>query len=150
MRCSSSCKWFTIYLFNCHLIYLLHLYILVSDLYLTCLYCLPDVQVLPTSSSFIWRVFFIFLFFIYLLYIMSYNLRGNSVIASYRTFIHCGILSCKVSCEKNSLQCEVCLKHFHYKCIKITEREYDDIKSRNLTFVCGVECYNAIFPFFFT
>ena len=79
---------------------------------------------------------------------MSYNLRGNSVIASYRTFIHCGILSCKVSCEKNSLQCEVCLKHFHYKCIKITEREYDDIKSRNLTFVCGVECYNAIFPFF--
>ena len=79
---------------------------------------------------------------------MSDNRRGKSVIASYRTFLHCGVLSCKVSCENNSLHCEVCSKWFHYKCIRVLERDYIDIKARNLTFVCSDDCFRAILPFY--
>ena len=79
---------------------------------------------------------------------MSHNLVKKSAIASFRTFIHCGNLSCNVSCEQNSLHCVVCLKWFHFKCIKVLERDYIDIKSRNLSFVCSDDCYRAILPFY--
>ena len=79
---------------------------------------------------------------------MSSSTRKKGIIASYRNFIHCGVLSCKVNCDRNSLFYEVCQKWFHYKCKKVTKRDYLDIKSRNLTFVCDEKCYNAILPFF--
>ena len=79
---------------------------------------------------------------------MSSSTRKKGIIASYRNFIHCGVLSCKVNCDRNNLFCEVCQKWFHYKCKKVTKRDYLDIKSRNLTFVCDEKCYNAILPFF--
>ena len=134
-------------------IFLLHIHLYLHQLSHCCIFCNSSWSVpLSDVSLSLFSIFFRFchpgtwLHFPYL--DMSNNLRGKSVIASYRTFLHCGVLSCKVSCEKNSLHCEVCSKWFHYKCIKILERDYIDIKSKNLTFVCGIECYNAILPFF--
>ena len=74
----------------------------------------------------------------------------KSSIPSFRNFIHCGILSCKKSCDQNSLYCMICMKWFHYKCKNISEKKYNEIVAKKLYFICDDHkhsCYSSIQPF---
>ena len=64
------------------------------------------------------------------------NSRRRSPIESYRNHIPCGDLSCKNSCDHNSLKCIGCSKNFHYKCNKVSERAYLNIIDNNLDYYC--------------
>ena len=74
--------------------------------------------------------------------------RRNSPIESFRNHIPCGKLSCKNSCDHNSLQCIVCLKFFHYKCKGLSQTAYRDIISNGVGYICSEDCFCATLPFF--
>ena len=77
----------------------------------------------------------------------KYYSRKPSPILTFRDFIHCGVLSCKVTCNvENSLFCSVCKKWYHYKCLKLTQTFFlESIKNDN--FVCSIRCYGNLLPF---
>ena len=73
--------------------------------------------------------------------------RKTSPILTYRNFIHCGVLSCKVTCSvENSLFCLVCQKWSHYKCLKLTQTSFFESINNN-NFVCSTRCYGNLLPF---
>ena len=72
----------------------------------------------------------------------------NSPIESFRNHIPCGNLSCKNSCDHNSLHCIVCLKFFHYKCKGLSQTAYHDIITNNVGYICSRDCLSATLPFF--
>ena len=78
---------------------------------------------------------------------MSFNLRKKSPIEAYRNFVTCGVPACKKSCISNRVFCVVCLKWYHYKCLKLKESFYSEILDKHLSFVCSIECSNSLFPF---
>ena len=79
---------------------------------------------------------------------MSYfELRKRSPIESFRNFIPCGVHSCKYSCVENSVQCEVCLKHFHYKCKNLTQKRYKNSIEKKVSYICSDMCLISFLPF---
>ena len=77
--------------------------------------------------------------------------RRRSPIESYRNHIPCGNLSCRNSCDHNSLKCVGCSKNFHYKCNKVSERAYQNIIDNNLDYYCDTvdrKCHGCFLPFF--
>ena len=74
--------------------------------------------------------------------------RRNSPIESFRNHIPCGKLSCRNSCDHNSLQCIVCLKFFHYKCKGLSQSAYQNIMSNDSGYICSEDCFSATLPFF--
>ena len=79
---------------------------------------------------------------------MSYfDVRKKSPIEAFRNFIPCGVHSCKYSCVENSIVCEICLKHYHFKCRNLSKRKYLRITEKKCSYICSKECYSSIFPF---
>ena len=79
---------------------------------------------------------------------MSYfELRKRSPIESFRNFIPCGVHSCKFSCVENSVQCEICLKYFHYKCKNLTQKRYKNIIEKKVSYICSDMCLISFLPF---
>ena len=74
--------------------------------------------------------------------------KRSSPIESFRNHIPCGKLSCKTSCDHNSLQCIVCQKFFHYKCKGLSQNSYQNIVSKDLGYICSKDCLSATLPFF--
>ena len=75
----------------------------------------------------------------------------RSPIECYRNHIPCGDLSCKNSCDHNSLKCVGCSKNFHYKCNKVSEKAYQHIIDNNLDYFCDTvdrKCHACFLPFF--
>ena len=78
---------------------------------------------------------------------MSHNLRKKSPIEAYRNFVPCGLPACKKSCVNNRVFCVVCLKWFHYKCLKLKNSFYSEVVNSHLSFVCSDTCSLALHPF---
>ena len=78
---------------------------------------------------------------------MSYSSRNRDPRNYFRNFIRCGNLSCKKSCDENYLECDICMKRYHYKCKKVTLTAYLSIINSNSTYVCSDNCFRSIFPF---
>ena len=74
--------------------------------------------------------------------------KRSSPIESFRNHIPCGKLSCKTSCDHNSLQCIVCQNFFHYKCKGLSQTSYQNIISNDLGYICSKDCFSATLPFF--
>jgi len=47
-------------------------------------------------------------------------------------------------CVNEYLQCRICKKHFHRKCLKISKKAYEDMKKTK--FICSSRCYNFELP----
>ena len=79
---------------------------------------------------------------------MSYfDIRKKSPIEAFRNFIPCGVHSCKFSCVENSIVCEICFKHYHFKCRNLSKRKYLRITEKKCSYICSKECYSSILPF---
>ena len=79
---------------------------------------------------------------------MSNSFRNKNPRNYFRNFIRCGNLSCKKSCDKSDLECDICLRRYHYKCKKVTQREYLSIINHNSNYFCSEKCYYQIFPYY--
>ena len=63
----------------------------------------------------------------------------------FRFFHPCG--KCGSHCDSDEsliLYCEVCRKHFHRSCLKISKRRYSEIHRKKETFVCSPKCSNTL------
>ena len=79
---------------------------------------------------------------------MSYSFKNKNPCNYFRNFIHCGNLSCKENCDVNYLECDICLKRYHYKCEKVTLGDYLSIINNNSAYVCSDICFCSIFPYY--
>ena len=78
---------------------------------------------------------------------MRYNLHKKSCIPAYQNYVPCGNRSCKANCTKDNLQCEICSKWFHYKCVGLSKKLYLDFLETRKTFICSDACVRTLFPF---
>ena len=53
---------------------------------------------------------------------------------------------CNYSCAEDSIQCVVCGKWYHRKCLNITKKKCQDLKKDD-SFVCTKKCEFTVFPF---
>ena len=64
----------------------------------------------------------------------------------FRNYRPCG--TCYNLCEdQNSIQCKICNRFFHRKCMKLSKKVFHDFKSIGRhSFICSKKCYNSVFP----
>ena len=54
---------------------------------------------------------------------------------------------CNYSCIDDSIQCVICLRWYHRKCLKFTFKKCKEL-IENQSFICSKKCESNVFPFY--